>query len=77
MNYKTREEAIQAAIEYAKKHGPIEFDGQNCNDYLEDGEPECGGWDGQDLRCECGNRRVSWTLDQDASGNWHAYACAY
>ncbi len=33
----------------------FDFDGQNC-------DGPCVGWDGQDRRCECGNRRVSWTL---------------
>lgn len=22
-----------------------------------------GGWDGESHRCECGNRRVSWSID--------------
>lgn len=26
---------------------------------------ECPGWDGLDRRCECGNRRVYWTIDGD------------
>ena len=34
--------------------GYIGFDGQNCED-------ECAGWNPADRRCECGNRRVSWT----------------
>ena len=34
--------------------GYISFDGQNCED-------ECDGWNPKDRRCECGNRRVSWT----------------
>lgn len=34
--------------------GYISFDGQNCED-------ECAGWNPKDRRCECGNRRVSWT----------------
>lgn len=35
---------------------PIEFSGQNC-------EGPCSGWDGESRRCECGNRRVSWSRD--------------
>lgn len=31
-----------------------DFDGKNCD--------ECPGWDGSSRRCECGNRRVSWSL---------------
>lgn len=34
--------------------GFIGFDGQNCD------EP-CDGWNPKHHRCECGNRRVSWT----------------
>lgn len=38
--------------------GPHEFDGQNC-------DGPCDGWDGEDRRCECGNRRVSWEREGD------------
>jgi len=31
----------------------------------EDNCEGCGGWDGSSHRCECGNRRVSWTVDSD------------
>ena len=34
--------------------GYISFSGQNCED-------ECDGWNPQYHRCQCGNRRVSWT----------------
>lgn len=34
--------------------GYIDFSGQNCED-------ECEGWNPADRRCQCGNRRVSWT----------------
>lgn len=34
--------------------GPFEFSGQNC-------DGPCEGWDGEERRCQCGNRRVSWT----------------
>lgn len=30
------------------------FNGQNC-------DGPCRGWDGKEHRCDCGNRRVSWT----------------
>lgn len=33
----------------------FEFEGQNC-------ELPCEGWDGIDRRCQCGNRRVTWSL---------------
>jgi len=32
----------------------IGFSGQNCED-------ECDGWNPKDHRCQCGNRRVSWS----------------
>ena len=48
MNYATEQEALSAAMQYAFENGPIEFDGMNCNDYLEEDEVECGGWDGKD-----------------------------
>ena len=35
----------------------IEFSGMNCDD--------CEGWNGADNRCECGNRRVYWELNDD------------
>jgi len=38
----------------------IDFDGQNCED-------ECNGWNPKDHRCECGNRRVSWSDDYTSS----------
>lgn len=34
----------------------VDFDG---SDYCEN----CSGWDGESHRCDCGNRRVSWTAD--------------
>lgn len=34
--------------------GLFDFDGQNC-------DGPCNGWDGISGRCDCGNRRVSWT----------------
>ncbi len=34
--------------------GYISFNGNNC-------EEKCAGWNPRDRRCECGNRRVSWT----------------
>ena len=34
--------------------GYIGFNGQNCED-------PCEGWNPKDRRCQCGNRRVSWT----------------
>jgi hypothetical protein len=76
IEYKTAEEAIAANIE-AIGDGYTEFGGMNCNDYRDDDEMFCEGWDGVDRRCDCGNRRVSWATEQDSKGNWSAYAEAY
>lgn len=54
----------------------IDFDGQNCEYTLEEGEA-CLGWDGLSRRCSCGNRRVTWETSQLADGTWYAYASAY
>ena len=37
-----------------------DFDGQNCID-------PCVGWDGEQRRCQCGNRRVSWVRGYEHS----------
>jgi hypothetical protein len=76
-NYPTAEEAEAAARKYAEENGPIIFDGMNCNDYKEDHEVECDGWDGDDRRCECGNRRVSWDIEKTVDGKFYAVARAY
>jgi hypothetical protein len=70
--YNTAEEAIQAGIDAG---GVEEFEGQNCMDYDED--VFCGGWDGVDRRCDCGNRRVSWETGQYNNGKFYAYGVAY
>lgn len=36
----------------------IRFDGDECCG------DSCRGWDGVSRRCECGNRRVGWSVDQ-------------
>jgi len=81
MNYydahATAEDALAAAEKYARENGPIEFDGMNCNHYKEEDEVECGGWDGEDRRCECGNRRVSWDIQKNSDGSFAAWARAY
>lgn len=49
----------------------IDFSGQNCED-------ECNGWNPQHHRCECGNRRVSWSESYDANfKDMSIYAEAY
>ena len=47
------------------------FDGQNCDEILEDGDI-CPGWDGLSKRCCCDNRRVTWVWE-----NSILYAEAY
>jgi hypothetical protein len=57
-------ESEEAVIEATKKASKnmLELDAyydlsdDNCND-------TCRAWDGNDNRCECRNRRVSWTWD--------------
>jgi hypothetical protein len=71
--YKTAEAAIDAEIAKNTYH---DFEGMNCNDWLDDAK-ECDGWDGVDNRCECGNRRVSWETYKDNKGNFHAFGVAY
>jgi hypothetical protein len=79
----TPENAIGVANEYAfneavkaktAEGGPFSFSGEdNCED--------CDGWDGESRRCNCGNRRVSWSTDDDFesfdSGNYYVYGEAY
>jgi hypothetical protein len=51
--------------------GYIGFSGQNCDD-------PCDGWNPQDRRCQCGNRRVSWTDGYYSDfRNMEIYAEAY
>jgi hypothetical protein len=51
--------------------GYIGFDGQNCED-------ECAGWNPNHHRCQCGNRRVSWTEGWSSDfRNMDIYAEAY
>jgi hypothetical protein len=71
----TEAEAIDKAI---KESGEdyIDFSGMNCNDYLDDDQDACPGWDGESRRCFCGNRRVCWNTEI-FDGKWIAYAEAY
>ena len=68
MFYKTEDEAREAAVSMAKEEGLVDFYGKNCDD--------CGGWDGESKRCDCGNRRVIWEVDETKEG-FYAYAQAY
>lgn len=76
MTYKTKEEAREAFI---KDMGDdfIEFDGMNCNDYLDDDAEECEGWQVGEHRCDCGNRRVELMVEGDATSGFYAFAAAY
>jgi hypothetical protein len=71
--YKTQQEAIDNA---PKDHDFFvqNFDGKNCYDITDN---ECAGWNTEDRRCDCGNRRVEWETEQDGHGMWYAYASAY
>jgi hypothetical protein len=75
--YKTQEEAEAAAIKYVNDNGSINFDGMNCNDYRDEDQPECDGWDGVSRRCNCDNRRVYWCISKNADGLYSADAQAY
>ena len=56
-------------IESIKKSGSISFNGDdNCEN--------CSGWDGESRRCDCGNRRVSWSYDGGID-NMYIYGEAY
>ena len=49
----------------------IDFSGQNCED-------ECAGWNPKQRRCECGNRRVSWSEGYNSDfRDMEIYAEAY
>ena len=73
MKFNTEAEAIK----YLEENGCDEFDGMNCNDYLDEDDGCCTGWDGESRRCECGNRRVEILTSQDVDGLWSAYGSAY
>jgi hypothetical protein len=76
--FKTAAEAVAAAkTEVEDSFDYVEFDGMNCNDYLDKGEDECPGWDGVSYRCFCGNRRVSWETYGSAETGFTAFACAH
>lgn len=79
-SYTTLQEAMAAAdaksAAMLETWDTVEFDGQNCADAWEEGET-CDGWNGNDRRCECGNRRVSWAFSEYPKGAWTFYAEAY
>ena len=78
--YATRQEAEAAAVaksaEMLENWDTVDFDGQNCADAWDEGE-NCDGWDGNDRRCECGNRRVAWAFSEYPKGVWTYYAEAH
>ena len=76
MNYKTAQEAIDAFTAQAGDDF-VEFQGQNCNDYLDDDAMECAGWQVGERRCDCGNRRVYIETGGDATNGFYAFANAW
>lgn len=72
----TPEAALAAAQAECESQGLIEFNDQNCNDWLEEDQDPCEGWDGHDSRCECGGRRVYWATGGDKETGFYAYAQA-
>jgi hypothetical protein len=68
--YLTSEEAVAAATEDARVNGPIEYEGQNCEDLGR----ECEGWDGMSHRCECCNQRVCWSTFGSVEDGFTAFA---
>ena len=77
IQYKTDHEAVEAATSDAQMRDSIPFDGWNCNDYLDDDEIPCSGWDGMSKRCNCDNRRVFWYVTKNKAGFFTAEAVAY
>ena len=73
--FKTQLEAIE---NFKEVNGDdfIEFEGHNCNDYLEDDYVECEGWQVGETRCDCGNRRVSLMTEGDSFTGYTVYAAA-
>ena len=61
---------FEELVEEAKKKDTLySFNGdQNCE--------ECCGWDGNNRRCSCGNRRVEWCYDGDFT-DMYIYGEAY
>jgi len=66
VEFETREDAEKATENAGWQD---EFDGMNCD--------SCSGWDGHSRRCDCGNRRVSWEIEQQSDGKWAAIARAW
>lgn len=58
--------------EFIRAGGVCGFNGDdNCAD-------DCCGWDGESHRCDCGNRRMTWTEGCDTDyRNMYIYAEAY
>ena len=63
----TEDEAIAKGIEL----GVDDFVG---NEFCAD---DCLGWDGEDRRCDCGNRRVFWQTKKYDDGTWEAWGEAW
>jgi hypothetical protein len=74
--YKTREDS-EAAFKAQAGDDFIEFEGMNCNDWLDDDAVECEGWQVGEHRCDCGNRRVSLITEGDETTGFYTIAVAY
>lgn len=65
MTYPSAQEALANAREDCGFQE--DFEGKTCS---------CPGWDGDSLRCECGNRRVDWEAIEHPDGTFYAVAVA-
>lgn len=72
-------EEIMAALNkrISDAGGYIDFSGKNCGDYEDENWTGCAGWDGEERRCQCGNRRVNWECDGDENDPASYYAQAW
>lgn len=75
---------IRRTPEAARKHylvenedELVEFDGQNCNEFMEEDDEPCGGWWVGEHRCECGERRVYLGTYGDEKTGYFAFPTAY
>ena len=73
--YKTELEVQEAILRVIENGGPDDFSGNNCGDF--DDLNSCLGWDGTSRRCDCGNRRVTWQIEQNELGEYYFYAEAW
>lgn len=48
----------------------ISFVGWNCHELDDPINHACRGWDQENRRCDCGNRRVGWNEDYTIAEAW-------